>query len=301
MFGLNLSMPHLAVLGSAWTPAALFAGGSPGFWAGGFNPAAGRLFQTHDGALAASGSDQSVGLVLDNSQNAALGPELANLDSLPVPGISHGGSGSSATWNGGTRTLTLTVSGNNQSYPRFGFNFGLTVDKRYQVNGYLSGELSGVGARMATTGTLNDIPMTGGGVLGARQIAAIDRLEIRINGQLSVPTMLKIETLSIREIAGNHPYQATALSRPTLTLASGRWHLHDDGNDALNVTLPAGTYSRAWVDNLGAITVERGIAISGAENILRATRLSDVLYVQGSLSAGNEASLRAHWNARYPA
>ncbi|MCO5092614.1 hypothetical protein [Bosea sp. (in: a-proteobacteria)] len=301
MHGFSLSIPQLSALGSAWSPALLFAGGSPGFWAGGFDPARGRLFQSQTGT-AASAAGQTVGLALDISQGATLGANLAPA-SLTAAGWVFANVSGNAARTASTLHFENLIDRNNLV-----INSGVSwpLGAAIEVRATLSG--SGLGRTVGLTGAggtdvLHSFTLTGSPVEYVARFGnrtAGTGFGFGFYGYDATPVDFTVHAVSVRQIAGRHAIQATALSRPTLTLAGGRYHLYDDGNDTLDVALPAGTYSRAWVDNLGAITVERGIAIAATENVLRATRLCDVLYVQGSLPAGDEASLRAYWQGRFP-
>ncbi|MCO5092010.1 hypothetical protein [Bosea sp. (in: a-proteobacteria)] len=301
MLGLGLSIPQVAVLGPAWSPAALFSGGVPGFWAGGFDPARGRMFQTHAGTVAAV-DGLTVGLVLDMSQGAALGANTAPA-SLTAPAWDFINVSGNAARTASTLHFENAIDRNIYRVDTgLIWPAGTAIEIRVTLSGSGPCRLIGISGAGNTT-TLYTPTLTGSPVEYVARLVnheAGSGLGFGFYGQSATPVDITVHAVSVRQIAGRHALQATALSRPTLTLASGRYHLYDDGNDTLNVTLPAGTYSRAWIDNLGAVTVERGIAISAAENVLRATRICDVLYAQGSLTAGDEVALTAWWQGRFP-
>ena len=77
------------------------------------------------------------------------------------------------------------------------------------------------------------------------------------------------------------------------------WHLYYDGaDDAMGITLPAGTYGRAWVSELGVVTVDSvtdptGVTF-GAE-----TRVADFMLRQGAFSAAEIAALTNYWEGLY--
>lgn len=77
------------------------------------------------------------------------------------------------------------------------------------------------------------------------------------------------------------------------------WYLSDDGGDSLNATLPAGTYTRAYVTSTGAVTIDTGVVISGSEDTLRTAAQADVLYINRALTAGETAALTAFWGGLY--
>jgi hypothetical protein len=77
------------------------------------------------------------------------------------------------------------------------------------------------------------------------------------------------------------------------------WHLNDDGNDSLPVTLPAGDYTAAWVDRLGAVNIASGLSVTTTLDTLRGQNQADVLIINRALAAGEQAALTAYWQARY--
>ena len=96
------------------------------------------------------------------------------------------------------------------------------------------------------------------------------------------------------------PYQRVASDRDvTQAGVPDVWHLHNDGNDSLVATLPAGTYTAAWVSALGAVTIAPGVAVAGALDVLRGQDQADVLIIDRALTAGEQADLTAYWQARY--
>jgi hypothetical protein len=204
---------------------ALRGGNSLGFLATGgalFDPARDeRFYQTTSGILL-SGAADPVGLMLDDQFQGALGPELVDIDNLPTPTITDF-DGSVGAWDAVTRTMSNTVTSTNASYPRFLFNFGLVSGKRYLIKGLLSGDISnGLAAnvdqriRLATSGSANGVGYnTATGVIEGRPAAAAASVEFLLNGTITAPTALTIESLSIREILGAHASQATTGNRPT--------------------------------------------------------------------------------------
>lgn len=217
-FALGLSLTSAALMGgAAWSPAALFDGGLPGHWPGGYDPAAGRIWQDAAGTTPTTTFGQPVGLVLDQSQGLVLGPELFT-DQPSI--IDNSGGGATVVHTASTRTVQVTAAGVNTSYPRLQVSVGATVGKRYAVSGRIDGGRTNVNlVRFALSGPDNNFtydPQTG--VFRGKQVAGTSPvIEIHMNGtQLGTVT---IAELSVRELPGNHASQATALSRPTLA----RW------------------------------------------------------------------------------
>lgn len=77
------------------------------------------------------------------------------------------------------------------------------------------------------------------------------------------------------------------------------WHLFFDGvDDALGVTLPAGTYGRARVSELGVVTVD---SVTDPTSISwgGAARVADFMLRQGAFSAAEIAALTNYWEGLY--
>lgn len=78
------------------------------------------------------------------------------------------------------------------------------------------------------------------------------------------------------------------------------WFLWNDGGDSMPVTLPAGDFGLAWVDALGAVTVTT-VTSDGTTpiNLLRTTRMADVLIRQGALSTVEVNEMTTYWEGLY--
>lgn len=78
------------------------------------------------------------------------------------------------------------------------------------------------------------------------------------------------------------------------------WHLSNDGGDSLPVTLPAGTYGRAWVDVAGVVVVD---SVTNPSNALVPSAVgstqADVILRQGAFTPAEEAAIRAYWGRLY--
>jgi len=169
-----------------------------------------------------------VGVVIDQTQGGLgnLGAELAG--SLPAPTISNN-AGSVGAWNSGTRTMTNTGS-TVAGFPRFRFNLGLVAGRHYLVTGQLSGDRTqltgGTGIRLTDSGTANTVPYNSStGVFYGIVPSASNIIEFvtELNGAESIT----IDSLSVREIPGNHATASSDAKRPLFARypATGRRNL----------------------------------------------------------------------------
>ena len=271
-----------------YTPTQLFANGEVGFWANGFNPASNRLFTSNNGITLATAAAQTVGLILDYSKILEAGSELL----VPASWSITQPAGTTGT-NSPEGTLTGTTNGTGAI--SFDQSFATVVGRFYDLT--------------FTAGTGNIVTVNIGTSLGGATIynagAAASASHRIIFVATATTTFLRftrtgagsyvISSISCKSRAGNHAVQSTALSRPTTRQSGSTWYLEDDGGDSISATLPAGTYTRAVLNLAGTVTFTDAVAISGAEDVLQAANLVDVLYVNRAMTAGEKDSLTAYW------
>jgi hypothetical protein len=96
------------------------------------------------------------------------------------------------------------------------------------------------------------------------------------------------------------PFQDVQTARDvTETGVPNVWHLNDDGNDSLPVALPAGTYTAAWVNALGAVTIAGGLTVTTTLDTLRGQNQADALIINRALGEAERVALTRYWQARY--
>lgn len=78
------------------------------------------------------------------------------------------------------------------------------------------------------------------------------------------------------------------------------WHLYNDGNDALHVTLPAGSYGLATIDINRVITITT-LSSDGSTpiNTLRHERQLDVILRAGAFTAAEDLAIRDYWGRAF--
>lgn len=222
---ISRSIPQGSV---AYSPATLFASGEQGAW---YDPSdISTMFQDAAGTIPAV-ADMQVGLILDKRLGLIRGAELVTDPELttnnsPVEWVAVGtGGANTITFSGGA--LTFVTDGTNISLQR---SATLVVGKVYEATvnvSAVSGAIPGI-----YTGTV-DIPFaTGTGIRKLVFTASSTTLSIkRMSGAAGTFTL---DSVSVRELPGNHATQSTASARPILRQSGALWFLEFDGvNDFL--------------------------------------------------------------------
>ncbi len=222
----------------AWSPLSLFALGEQGAW---YDPSdLSTMFQDSAGTLPVTADGQPVGLILDKSKGLVLGPEL----------VTNGGFDVGTGW----LLTNSTISGG-----KLVCNAGVSVflatqavafsyPKSYEVNVVVSGIVSGncvivfgIGTNVATPTIFSN------GAYKFVIASGYGNSELRILSSGS-GFVGNIDSISVKELAGNHASQATAAARPLKTSISlSKWIDYDAVDDALNVTFPSSLGSNCTV------------------------------------------------------
>ena len=222
---------RLRRFGSGVIPASLFTNAEPGVW---YDPSdITTLFQDTAGTTPVTASGQTVALMLDKSRGLVLGAErLTNGD------FSSGSTGWTVT--GGDATHIATFSGGTLRYQsdtttpvlNVAQAGALVIGKTYLVtvvtSAYTSGSLKSDDFGSAV------VLSNGLGTRTLRVTASATNFTFLRN---TTNVDITIDSISIKEIAGNHATQATLAQRPTYQVdSSGRPFLLFDGVDDGMVT-----------------------------------------------------------------
>lgn len=192
--GLPIGLGSVAALSTnaIFNPTSLFANGEQG-WI--YNPSNfSTLFQDSVGTTPVTAVEQPVGLQLDLSQNLTLGPEL---------------------FSSFTSTGTWTVSGSTYSIVSAAANTDLRVDfvgttgKRYVI----SFTATGVSGTVVYFPLHTSPPSVVNGTNITRELSNAGFFIIRANTGGSAT----ISSISVKELPGNHRYQATSANRPVVS------------------------------------------------------------------------------------
>ena len=221
--GLPLGLGSVAPLasggGSPFSPLSLFSGGTPGAW---YDPsdygATGTLFQDSAGTTPVTAVEQPVGLMLDKSQGLVLGSEL----------VVNGNFTSNSDW---TLTASATISGGVLNVTSALFeNFATqgssgVIGKWYLISldATVTSGAFGVFVAQVTAGNKlfgNNVTTSGRktGYVYCSSASTSFTVILRSEGSF-VGT---IDNISVKELPGNHAFQATSASRPVL---SARYNL----------------------------------------------------------------------------
>jgi len=201
----------------------LFAGGAPGVW---YDPsdygATGTLFQDSAGTTPVTAVEQPVGLMLDKSQGLVLGSELVTNGDF-----SNGSTG----WTQISGTFTFSsgraIAANSDSIKRLSSTASSMVAGRWYVITWNQYAGAGTGAANWTipgvwSGTDNFA--NGGNYVNGEGLKTLYYLA-PVSGQFyfyNFEQAVEYDNISVKELPGNHAFQATSASRPVL---SARYNL----------------------------------------------------------------------------
>lgn len=208
----------------------LFAASEQGVW---FDPSdLNTLFHDINGVTPVTAAGQPVGLMLDKSKGLSLGSELiTNGDfSNGLTGWLLTGVGNTTVVSGGVAQISGTSS--------VGLRFAsiMTLGNTYRISLRIRRTSGSAGVfytpTIATAPTLTTEWQT----VTFYAVAANVNFEVGISGT-ATGTVVEVDDISVKLLAGNHATQSTAASRPTYNVdGTGRPYLYFDGVDDSMVT-----------------------------------------------------------------
>lgn len=241
-----------------------------------------------DGSTGLTTVDGVTGLVLDSvggvgAELVAVTPVFTSIDASFVASSSSG-------------ALTAAPAGTLVGYlPATGPLF--VGGKTYQITVIVSAYVSGAVALLFFGGGTESQQITGTTTFTVRLDAGATGVAYVYTK--AAGTTLTIDSISAREVAGNHAGQPTTAAKPILKFTSGKYWWDFDGvDDALTRTFAAG-YESATVINAapgGQVTLT-GQNIVGAYPITTDTYGQIIVKESASLSAGQIAVLQAYANS----
>lgn len=261
----------------SFDPFQLFAHGRQGAW---LEPRTGYMWQENTGVTATTSGGQTVGLLLDQSQQQQLGPELvANGD------FSSGTTG----WSGANAQTTLSVASGDLSFVITGAIGGggqqtlsLVIGATYKVRATIRTS----GSDFVQIAVLNNA--SSAFIALGSQIVSSSNTPVELyftatetNNKLYLRATKSTggtfggfaDNVSVVMVAGNHASQATAANRPTLQYNGDRPLIRFDGTDVLTASLPdlgGGVFSNSgsvYYVTGSAVTALHGQAIGTSYNL----------------------------------
>lgn len=184
------------------------------------------MFQDAAGTVPVTAAGQPVGLMLDKSKGLALGPEL----------VVDGGFDSPAGWTntGGGFSISsgklYSTGPTNNNISRN--DCSVVAGRFYKVVVNISSYTAGM-PRVSVGGNVIDLGVgVGTKTLYVRALTTTSMLYI-YSGYTGSGGTWEMESVSIKELAGNHAYQTTSASRPILrqNAVTGAYYLAFDGSD----------------------------------------------------------------------
>lgn len=258
--GLGSVAPLASGGGSPFSPLSLFAGGAPGAW---YDPSDyTTLFQDSAGTTPVTAVEQPVGLMLDKSQGLVLGSELvpSTIPSISGAGWTTNGTSITATSSTASGTIALTASTPSTKFYQVTFTAsGLSGATSYMV---FSSGVSAVTKRINTAKSYSFI-VPGQGT-AAFEIAPYEGTAFSVT----------ISNISVKELAGNHAFQATSASRPVL---SARYNLLTKTEDFSDNTV--------WAKVSATVTANTIVAPDGTMTADTLTTITSGGYVSVGVNA----------------
>lgn len=230
----SISRAITGIASSAYNPLDLFANGEQGAW---FDPSdISTMFQDHEGRTPVTASGQPVGLIFDKSrglkQSAELFPD-SDFNSGSTSGWSVANDGSITVADGQAVVTNATATGA-FAYRGFPTVIGKTYKVRIEVVSATTNWHVRLGdntsattnAKLITTGTTAGRIITGVFVATSTQTFVRMGNDTNVLGETST-----YESISIKELLGNHASQSVAANRPLYHVENGLSSLLFDGID----------------------------------------------------------------------
>jgi hypothetical protein len=251
---------------AGFSPRQLFAA-LQGAW---LEPKQGLIWQENTGITPTTTGGQTIGLMLDQSQGAVLGPELVtngtftgiadgtSILTLPGWSVAYGSPTTREIW-GEKQKIVATAANQGARLDITGLTVGWTYEFKFN---YTGDGVATVG--LYSNGNYIDDAQRPAGDNTIRFLCdnAVFRVLFRVNGNAAGTGYY--DNISVRQILGNHAYQATAANRPTLQFNGALPLARFDTNDSLSVSLPdlgGGVFS-----NAGSVYFSTPVGMSSLHN-----------------------------------
>lgn len=200
-----------------FSPLNLFINGEQGVW---YDPSDfSTMFQDSAGTTPVTAVEQPVGLILDKSKRLALGSELVSPINFTTGWTSSGGT---VTFNSASNYTASGVANVYQAFFTVGKRYTITINSTFTSAGLIL--YNGTSA----VNLINQTTITSGSTYTYSFLALATQLNIRPTSAGTVT----VNSITVKEVTGNHAYQSTPASRPVLRQeAGGQYYLAFDGTD----------------------------------------------------------------------
>ena len=288
---LGLGFSRMGSFGGASDPipGILAKYGTPAFLVGDPNPALltrssqiPRSYLDSVGITASTASADTLGLLLDRSQGAALGAEGAVNGGFDTDTAWTKGSGWAISGGTANRTADGAATVLDQAYA---FVEGCLYRVSVTVSNYSAGALK---MQFSGGSTVSGQSITANGIHTELLYAIAGSSVIRARADAA--TECSIDNVSIKQVSGNHLIQATGADEPSLINSGGLWRLRGDGvsDNFLTTWYPAAASTLMVALTANAVNDFLAGAFNGiSANFATQTNASGQL--QGRL--GSEATL----------
>ena len=266
---LQLGIRGLGIARFKFNPISWFLKGEPGAW---YDPSdLTTLFQDSAGITPVTTVEQPVGLMLDKSKGLALGAELVtNGDFSNGTAGWSGWTAAGAVVNGElvyTNAPNANASGIYQTTPSYsGGVYKITLTVKSISSGAITVTL-GIGLPTSS----NCFNITSAGTYSFTQTNNSVDAYLRVY-PIGTSTTATIDNISVKKIAGNHAFQATAGNRPVLSARVNLLTYSQDFSNAVWSVLQSSIVSSATVAPDGTQTAQKFIGNASAN--LHGTNLS---------------------------
>lgn len=253
----------------AWSPLTLFANSEVGVW---YDPSDfSTMFQDSTGTTPVTATGQTVGLILDKSQNATLGAEK---NTAPYTATGTG-------WSSTESSISKVLNGSNATGQLTSCE-PPTAGRWYQVSFTASGLSGGTCyvryGNSTSASTALSVRVSTAGNYTFLLLATSAAAKLQFIAYEGTDFAVTFTNISIKEITGNHAYQATSAKRPVLarTPVGGRRNLLTYTEDLSNT---------AWIKTNSSATPNAVAAPDGTttadklvENTANSTHVTAVQY-----------------------
>lgn len=237
-------------------PRALFQSAQQGSWLSAANFS--YLYQEAAGVNPVSAIAQFCGLQLDPSLDLVLGTERVTNGTFDVN--TSGWTAAGGTLSVGAEGLIITSTGagyNARAMQAITTVVGTTYKVSYQI-----GSLYATGMRVGTSAGASDIYTTSGQTANSTFVfyfrATTTTTHLSMLGQITGGLLASVDNISVKEVKGNHAYQSTSGSRPTVQYG---YLSFDKTDDHLLVTQGGGA-TTGFLLAAGIVVPAAGVARS---------------------------------------